>query len=449
MDKIRILILSEENSLCSLVMEALQITQASDRRMDYELRNVPGGNIPEEFSSFHPLIAVIDLDREVFLDQLPSIKENFPETGLLGYSENPSKIPAKVKYCFQEIFNDETLLDRFSWTFRSLRDQLRLEALKDIIGNSSLIKNIAPIIVKARASKETVLIEGESGTGKELVAKAIASELKSVSVNCSAISENLFESELFGHVKGAFTGALSDKDGLFKAADGGVLFLDEVGEIPKSMQPKLLRALQTGEIRPVGSSQSQNVNVQIVAATNRDLRSEVERGNFREDLFYRLNIIYIHVPPLRERKEDIPHLIRHFFRKFAPKSETREQHALPVSDATMRSLVDYDWPGNIRELENATRRAVALRDSDELSLKNFIPDRDSTPAKRLRNWTGISTFSEFQELQKDEKREFLSAKIQENGFNIKKTAEALDIQRTAIYPIAKRLGLDIPNFEQR
>ncbi len=447
MDKIRVLILSEENASCSFVMEALQITKANDRRMDYELRNVSSGNLSEEFSTFHPLIAVIDLDRESFLAQILAIKEDFPETGLLGFAENPFKIPTNVKGCFQEIFDHETLLNRFTWTFRSLREQLRLEALKDIIGNSSLIKGIAPIIVKARASKETVLIEGESGTGKELVAKAIASELKSVSVNCSAISENLFESELFGHCKGAFTGALADKDGLFKAADGGVLFLDEIGEIPKSMQPKLLRALQTGEIRPVGSSQPQHVNVQIVAATNRDLRSEMEKGNFREDLYYRLNIIYIHVPPLRERKEDIPHLIHHFFRKFAPKSETREQHTLPVSDATMQSLIDYDWPGNIRELENATRRAIALRDSDELSLKNFLPGGNVPPQKLQRDWTRISTFREFQDLQKEEKREFIAAKIRENGFHIKETAKALGIQRTAIYTLAKRLGLDLPNIE--
>ena len=220
-----------------------------------------------------------------------------------------------------------------------------------------------------------MLIIGESGTGKELVARALheispRAERPFVAVNCGAIPEELMESELFGHVKGAFTGATADKHGLFEAADGGTLFLDEIGELPSAMQVKLLRALQERSVKPVGGVSEREVDVRVVAATNRDLEAEVDRGTFRQDLYYRLNVIQIRLPPLRERREDIPLLVEHFLRKFAA------EHARPVTEieaAAMSALTAYDFPGNVRELENIIERAVTLSSEGRITA-DTLPD---------------------------------------------------------------------------
>ena len=209
------------------------------------------------------------------------------------------------------------------------------------------------------------MVTGESGTGKELVAKAIhyQGERKDklfVPINCGAIPENLLESELFGHEKGSFTGAISQKQGLIETANGGTLFLDEIGELPAMMQVKLLRVLQERELRRVGGTQNIPIDVRLIAATNKDLEHEVAEGRFREDLFYRLNVIPVHIPPLRDRREDIPALIEHFIEKAEVGKE------ISVSDGAMRRLLDYSWPGNVRELENIVERCLVLGSGDEL-----------------------------------------------------------------------------------
>jgi two-component system response regulator PilR (NtrC family) len=216
------------------------------------------------------------------------------------------------------------------------------------------------------ASSANVLVTGESGTGKELAARAIHhhSERRDrpfVPINCGAIPENLLESELFGHEKGSFTGAVHQKAGLFEVADGGTLFLDEIGELPQMMQVKLLRVLQEREFRRVGGTKNIQVDIRLVAATNKDLQAEVAAGDFREDLFYRLNVIQVALPPLRERREDIPLLVEHFCRKISGKE------TVSVTETAMRRLLDYQWPGNIRELENAIERCLVLSHSDELT----------------------------------------------------------------------------------
>jgi two-component system response regulator AtoC len=231
-------------------------------------------------------------------------------------------------------------------------------------------------ITRVADLKTTVLIQGESGTGKELVACALHTsgcrcQKQFVAVNCGAIPENLLEGELFGHIKGAFTGAVSDKAGLFEQADGGTLFLDEIGEMPLSLQVKLLRVLQEGEVRRLGGSLSKKVDVRVVSATARDLQAEVAEGRFREDLFFRLNVFSLHIPPLRERIDDIPLLVQKIVKKCA--ARIGRDQTPRVAPEAMRRLMDYHWPGNVRELENVLERALVLCDGDQLG-DTCLPD---------------------------------------------------------------------------
>ncbi|MBW1864157.1 MAG: sigma-54-dependent Fis family transcriptional regulator [Deltaproteobacteria bacterium] len=245
---------------------------------------------------------------------------------------------------------------------------------RNMIGKSSTMKEVFKLVEKVAQYNTTVLISGESGTGKELIAKGIhlagnRSEQNLVSVNCGGIPENLLESEFFGYKKGAFTGADRDKKGLFQEADKGTIFLDEIGELSLSLQVKLLRVLQESEIRPVGSTKSVPVDVRILAATQKNLEDEVSRGHFREDLFYRLNVLSIHLPPLRDRLEDVPLLMDHFIGRFNKRLGKNIRSASPAATAY---LLAYHWPGNIRELENIIERAVVLSDEDQI-LPSLLP----------------------------------------------------------------------------
>ena len=231
------------------------------------------------------------------------------------------------------------------------------------------------MISRVAFSSATVLITGESGTGKELVARAIhftgnRKDEKFVVINCATLSENLLESELFGHVKGAFTGAIKDKKGLFEEADGGTMFMDEIGDIPKSVQAKILRVLQEGEFISLGDTVTKKVDVRIIAATNQDLLQRVQEKEFREDLYYRLNVINIKMPPLRDRKEDIPLLVKHFIEKYN-KKENRQIKG--ISPEVEKEFYNYNWPGNVRELENVIERAITLTTEDIISLNVILP----------------------------------------------------------------------------
>jgi DNA-binding NtrC family response regulator len=232
-------------------------------------------------------------------------------------------------------------------------------AVHGIVGSSAKIQEVLRMVSRLKDTRTPVLIAGESGTGKELVARAIHfrgafATRPFVAVDCGSLVPTLIESELFGYEKGAFTGALKSKEGLFKAADGGTIFLDEIGELPLELQAKLLRVLQEKEVRPVGSNQRIKVDVRVIAATNRDLEAAYKTGNFRKDLYFRLNVVTVHVPALRERRSDIPMLVPLFLDRYAPGSDIR------VSSPALKSLMQYDWPGNVRELENCVERAVAL-----------------------------------------------------------------------------------------
>jgi two-component system NtrC family response regulator/two-component system response regulator HydG len=250
-----------------------------------------------------------------------------------------------------------------------LRERIRERFQFDnLIGESPALQSVLQVVQQAASTRATVLILGESGTGKELIAQALheASPRKDkpfIKVNCAALSESLLESELFGHEKGSFTGATGRKEGRFERADGGTLFLDEIGEISPSTQVKLLRVLQTREFERVGGTESIKVDVRLVAATNRDLAAEVKAGRFREDLYYRLNVVAVTLPPLRERKGDLPALVTHFIDKY---NKAYEKKVRGLAPGTLQSLLSHDWPGNVRELENAIERAVVLCKGDEL-----------------------------------------------------------------------------------
>jgi two-component system response regulator AtoC len=255
-----------------------------------------------------------------------------------------------------------------------LRKEVQKEySFKNIISKNEKMQSIFDVIKKVAPYKSTILITGESGTGKELIARALhyssdRSQSPFIPINCGAIPENLLETELFGHAKGAFTDAIRTKKGLFEEADGGTLFLDEIGELPIQLQVKLLRVLQDGEIRRVGESKSIQIDVRIITATAKDLTKEVNEGRFREDLFYRLNVLPIYIPPLRERKEDIPLLVYHFINKY---SQSMNKNVVGITPKALDALMNYKWYGNVRELENTIERAIVLTDRENIELENL------------------------------------------------------------------------------
>lgn len=293
------------------------------------------------------------------------------QLGAYDFISKPFK-PAEILLVLKKADERERLKNEN----RLLRSQLKqLYGFENLIGKSSQMQCICELIEKVSAFKSSVLITGESGTGKELVARAIHAtsprkDRTFLAINCGAIPDSLLESELFGHKKGSFTGAIQDRKGFFEEADGGTLFLDEIGDIPINLQVKLIRALQEGEVRRVGEERAVSVDVRVIAATAKDLLAEVERGAFREDLYYRLNVLPIHLPPLRERLEDIPLLVEHFIAKY------NKSHGLACRGSTpavMRLLLAYPWPGNIRELENMVERAMILSEKDRIDAE-AIPE---------------------------------------------------------------------------
>jgi len=275
-----------------------------------------------------------------------------------------------------------------------LRDRMDTETqLHGIVGSSAKIQDVLRMVSRLKDTRTPVLITGESGTGKELVARAIHfrgsfANRPFVAVDCGSLVPTLIESELFGYEKGAFTGALKARTGLFQSADGGTIFLDEIGELPLEMQAKLLRVLQEKEVRPVGSNQRTRVDVRVIAATNSDLEQEYRAGTFRKDLYFRLNVVTVHVPPLRERRSDIPMLAHWFLERCVP------GRSVQVTNAAMKSLLQYDWPGNVRELENCVERAVALGNQQTLDVDDLPPAIASTsqpPERDTEPGPGFST----------------------------------------------------------
>ena len=309
-----------------------------------------------------------------------------------------------------------------------------------IIGRSEAVRSVLDVAAKVARHASSVLITGESGTGKELVARLIhnrspRSAAPFVAVNCAAIPEALLESELFGHLKGAFTGASSDRRGLFEEAEGGTLFLDEIGELPIALQVKLLRALQEGEVRPVGGNTDRPVDVRVVTATARALEDEVTAGRFRSDLFYRINVVRLHLPALRERKEDIPELVQHFIAQHNLRLGTRVSS---VSPAAMRALMEYRWPGNVRELENVVERAIVLADGDQIELKQLPADVRGGKARPAAGDTDLSVKRQTGLLE----RSLIEQALERTGGNRTRAAELLDLSHRALLYKIREYGLE-------
>ncbi|MCA9425757.1 MAG: sigma-54-dependent Fis family transcriptional regulator [Candidatus Omnitrophica bacterium] len=333
---------------------------------------------------------------------------------------------------------------------RRLRSELREKYhFENLVGNAASMQKVFRMIERAGPTDSTVLILGESGTGKELAARAIhetsnRAHRRFLKVNCSALTDSLLESELFGHIKGSFTGAAADKRGLFEAANGGTLFLDEVGDTSPALQAKLLRVLQEGEIRPVGGTEDKSVDVRVIAATNRDLKGRISEELFREDLYFRLNVVSISLPPLRERKDDIPLLIHHFLQKKTAESESIPTLGLEVQDA----LLNYSWPGNIRELENVIERATVLREAETIELRDLPHEITGgvslQPTLRAKQEGESPALQESTDkilsLQEMERVQILQALKAAQGHR-EKAANLLGITRRTLYQKIKRYGI--------
>jgi two-component system, NtrC family, response regulator AtoC len=347
---------------------------------------------------------------------------------------------------FSKPYKNDDLLLRISIVEQRLllkRENIRLKqeirrenSFENIIGRSDPMQLMFKTVEKIAEFKSTVLIMGESGTGKELIARALHNrsprrEKPFVAVNCGAIPENLLESELFGYIRGAFTDAVRNKQGLFEEADSGTLFLDEIGELPLGLQVKLLRVLQENEIRRVGENKPRKVDVRILAATIRDLSNEVKTGGFREDLFYRLNVLSLKIPPLRDRPEDIPMLVEHFLRRCNTKLGTA---IADVDPAAMKLLVEYAWPGNVRELENLVERAVILCDGDSI-VPELLTDKVQQAAPEPVSHIPAGQLS-IKKTVRALEEELIKRALEKTGGNRTRAARLLEIShRTLLYKL--------------
>ncbi len=336
----------------------------------------------------------------------------------------------------------------------SLRRELEgVYAFHNLVGKSAAMQEVYRLLSQASKLDLTVLLGGETGTGKELAARAIhynsaRKERPFVAVNCGALPSELVESELFGHAKGAFTGAATAKAGLFEEAEGGTLFLDEIAELPAATQVKLLRGIEEKEIRRVGENRPVRVDVRVVAATNRDLKAEVAAGRFREDLFYRVNVFPVKLPPLRERREDVTLLAAHFLEKHA-RAQRREMSGF-APDA-LRALTSHQWPGNVRELENAIERAVAVAGSKRIQLRDLPPDL-SGAADRQAPPEVLATlpYRDAVDLARDRvSRDYIAALLRELEGNVTRAAERAGMERESLHRLMKRYGIRSDDFKKR
>jgi two-component system response regulator HydG len=384
------------------------------------------------------------------LELLEALKRDQPLTEVIvmtAYGTIESAVEAMRMGAFdyiQKPFSEDELLVKIDrgMEARRLRGQVQLFAsdfkemfhFENIIGRSQAIRDILGRIVRVAPTDAVVLITGESGTGKELVARAIhansrRSDKPFVPVNCAAITDTLLESELFGHARGAFTGAVTARKGLFEEADGGTFFFDEVAETTMAFQAKLLRAIQDGEVRRVGENKTVRVDIRVIAATNVELARAVEARTFREDLYYRLNVARFHLPPLRERREDIPLVFEVFLERFNRKMGTRAR----LADGAMEALMQYDFPGNIRELENMVEQGVALSGGGVMSIDDLLPEGQPRASS-----TGGRTLADIVD---EAERNAIAAALREHEGSRERAAEALDISPTTLWRKMTRLGI--------
>jgi len=451
----RILIVDDEESMCQYLSIMLQ-------KEGYEVVAVRSGvEALREAKARKFDLAISDLKmREVdgiqLLSGLKAIDSDMPVIIMTAYASQKTAIDAVNKGAFHYLIkhakNDEIKMvvhnaiemRRARAESTQARPPFKRDAgdAKMIIGKGTGMQKVFELVEKVAPTDSTILIHGESGTGKELIARAIHYRSSRaggpfVTINCGALPESLLESELFGHVKGSFTGAIRDKEGLFKVATGGTFLLDEIGETSPAIQVKLLRVLQEKEIIPVGGTSPIKIDVRVIAATNRDLEQEVARGNFRADLFYRLNVIPLLLPPLRDRREDVPILVYHFLRKSRPEVKDPSQS---ITKEAMQILVEYDWPGNVRELENIIERTVILQSGavlDASDLPEILTRRQTAAAAGKKLFEGGPKVT-LEELEK----EYLVTVLNETGWQKKKASSILGINASTLYRKIQRYGLD-------
>jgi two-component system, NtrC family, nitrogen regulation response regulator NtrX len=382
------------------------------------------------------------------LERLRSLNDALPVVVVSGHGTISTAVDATKKGAFDFIekpFASERILVvlRNALAQRQLHDENRtlkkaVEVRHQMIGDSAALKHVMAAVGRAAPTNATVLIQGESGVGKELVARTIhrnslRSRERFVQVNCAAIPEELIESELFGHEKGSFTGATEKQVGKFEQADRGTIFLDEVGDMSQKTQAKVLRVLQEGEVERLGSARTIKVDVRVIAATNKNLEEEIEKGRFREDLYFRLAVIPIYVPPLRERPDDVPALVRHYMEYFSRENNVRPKRVTPQAIEALQRL---RWKGNIRELRNTVERLIIMTSGDTIDLADLpAATRNSSapPAPKAGNDTDASKAGTLREFKDTAERAYLVGKLRENGWNISKTAEVIDTPRSNLY----------------
>ena len=451
----RILVVDDEKNICESIKKTLERSgySVSTSQDGYEALK---GVRTDGYDMVICDIRMPELDGIQLLDQIKEIDPRIIVCMITGYGSIDTAItsmrhgavdyitkpfePDQIRLIVDRAFRQKNLRDESIY----LSDELgNLYGQDVVIGNSKKMHRVFDLALRVSETDSSVLIVGESGTGKEVLAriihfKSVRSNNPFVTVNCAAIPETLLESELFGHKKGAFTGAIYTKKGSFELADGGTLFLDEIGEMKKDMQAKILRALEARKIKRVGSEDEIGVDVRVVAATNKEITEEVRRGNFRDDLYYRLNVVQINIPPLREQKEDIPIFARHFLKKY---SDELKKNIFDISEEAMARITNYNWPGNVRELKNAIERAVIFAEKDGLIRSRHLPHHiiqgtetlgsgGENEAKRHLGDRGFRTLKEVEDGYIEEVLRFC-------GGNRIKAAEILGISPVTIW---RKLG---------
>jgi DNA-binding NtrC family response regulator len=402
---------------------------------DLRMPGVDGGRVIQSAVERYPgIVAIVITGYGTVKDAVEAIKR-----GASDFIAKPFQFD-ELMHVLEKALEQRRLTSENAYLRSQLEERYQFGG---ILGRSRPMQALFQLLETVARSSSTILVTGETGTGKEVVARAIHHNSprrahRFVALNCSAIPETLLEAELFGHVRGAFTGAVGTRQGRFEQAHKGTLFLDEVGTMSVALQMKLLRALQEREFERVGDNQTIKVDVRVIAATNSDLARMVAEGTFREDLYYRLNVIPIELPPLRERRDDIPLLVTHFLEKFAPEA------TMHVSQGAMRALMAYQWPGNVRQLENAVERAVALSDGrPEIAVSDLPPEVQATPQ------TATTPFVEFPEDGLDLprylasiERDLINRALERTSGNRNKAADLLRIKRTTLVEKLKRIGAE-------
>jgi len=415
--------------------------------LDIMMPKIDGLEVLQRVKETHPDIDVIMVTG---LSQIDTAVRAM-KLGAFDYLPKPFD-PDELKLVVHRALERRQLLQENINLKSEISSKYRFE---NIIGSSPQMQSVYRLVAKCAPTSSTILLTGESGTGKELIAHAIhynslRKDKPFVPVDCNSLSENLLESEMFGHIKGSFTGAVANKRGMFEIADNGTLFLDEIGNISLSTQAKLLRVIQEREFKAVGDTRTQGANFRLITATNKDLKAMVAEGTFREDLFYRVNIFPIQVPPLRERKDDIPALAFHFLRVF---SDELGKKVKEFSEGAMSVLVNYGWPGNVRELENTIHRAVILatdkviRQAHLINIVDMVPQLDlevprtSDELKRIKKAAREKSVEGIERL-------FVLEALKRNAWNVTKSAEETGMQRANFQALMKKYGIRVRDTEQ-